>query len=150
MTVGTKNKPKIRKRERFVDALGIAFDDHRLWLPDSVADWPNVKSIKDRRVVSHWRSEWAWTSCWWCDKSTREDADGQLFAGTLHHLARYDIPTCFAWLCNGCHIQNGEAVRSESLGRLLYLKWYHNCGNLSWIHIALSHGKHLPELEAKQ
>ena len=148
MSTLTRQQPKRRMDNRFVDALGIAFDDHRLWLPDSVADWPNVKSVKDKYVMLLWRSEHENDPCWWCDRSTWGEP-GSRTAGELHHIVRTDYPFSYAWLCAGCHRITGEAVKADSLGQMLGLKWYHDYENLSWYHLAITYGKHLPELEAK-
>lgn len=131
--------------QQYLDSLDIPYDQHRLWLPAACSDWPKPKSIKDPRAVKSWRAGWVSCYCWWCDKPTT--LRGTEFAGELHHLARTDLPFAFSWLCKFCHQTSGEAVRADMLGRMLYLKWYHDRKNLSWCHLAIAIGRHLPDLE---
>ena len=139
----TTHTPQRRTANQFVDACGIAFDDHRLWLPPRCADWPKVKSIKDRLVAVSWRAAWTGLACWWCRDVPQNVYPGWRYDGELHHLARYDLPVCFSWLCSKCHRHSGDAVTADALGHMLYLKWKHDKDNLSWVHLALAHGKHL-------
>ena len=134
--------------EEFLDCLGIPFDQHTRWLPNSTRDWPAPKGLGTS--ISDWRANWAGSPCWWCGHDTYGGLG--LRRGEVHHLhgglaRRINEPWLFTWLCNNCHQGHGEAVKSESLGRLLWLKWLHDQPNTFWFGIALRLGRRLPDLE---
>lgn len=134
--------------EVFLDALGIPFDQHALWLPNSTRDWPTPRGLGVS--IGDWRLHWAGEPCWWCGHDTYEHLGSR--KGEVNHLhhglaLRINEPWLFTWLCHACHQGHGAAVRKENLGRLLWLKWLHDRENTWWCGIALRMGRRLPDLE---
>lgn len=137
-------------KELYRDCLGIPFSRHSEWLAPSTRDWPQPKN-EDLlpAVLANWRAEWAGSPCWWCEQKTSYGI--ALNRGELHHLhapggKKVNEPWCYFWLCHDCHQANGEAVKAESLGRLLYLKWFHDPANVYWEGIAIRLRRRLPDL----
>lgn len=137
-------------KEQFLDCLGIPFERHTEWLAPSTRDWPTPE-VKDLlpAVLANWRAKWAGRPCWWCEQGTTDRI--ALNRGELHHLhaaggKKVNEPWCFTWLCADCHRHDGEAVKVESLGRLLFLKWQHDPRNTYWQGIAVRLRRRLPDL----
>jgi len=129
-----------------IDALGIPFDEHRKWLPVRVSDFPTPKKISNARAIVQWRRRWEGRPCWFCGRPTTS-AGFDASRGELHHMARYDLPTCFSWLCASCHRHDGRAVTREALGSLIVWKHHFDRSNLSWVVLAIALGRHLPDLK---
>ena len=129
-----------------VDSLGISFAKHRDWVPTRSADFNRSSKGVSREGVIRWRSRFEKRRCWFCQKETNCNEFSNR-RGELHHMARHDLPTCFAWLCADCHRLDGRAVTKEALPKLLYCKWKLYSRHLSWVHLALAIGYHLPEVE---
>lgn len=137
-------------KQHFEDCLGVPFDEHALWLPPRTADWPSPKHITLKATLSNWRMEWAGTPCWWCGCDTNDFIGDS--RGELNHLRsgtgqkKIEEVWLYTWLCHRCHQSDGVAVKSESLGRLLYLKWLHDAEHTYWQGIALRLRRRLPDL----
>jgi len=136
--------------EQFLDAMGIPFERHAEWLPNATCYWPHPKQLGVK--IDDWRSCWVGSPCWWCGNDTHQRPLGHR-RGTLHHLragmgkAKINEPWLFTWLCYDCHQGSGCAVCSDSLGRLLWLKWLKDRPNTFWYGTALRLGYRLPDLE---
>ncbi len=133
----------------YEDCLGVPFEQYHEWLAPSLRDWAEPAPVRDSKVVSLWRSKFVGRPCWWCEGSTREIYGHHV--GELHHLhaaggKKSDEPWLFTFLCAGCHRHGGEAVKAESLGRLLFFKWHHDKENLIWDRLAIRLHCWLPEL----
>lgn len=128
---------------KFRDGLGIAFDDHRTWLPPRVSDWPQPRRVRDVDSLCRWRQLWWRKECWACGETT--DTGPMENVGELHHLRsglaiRADVPTCYTWLHKRCHAN----VTPDGIPFLLYQKWVLDRENLSWVHLAMILRRHLP------
>lgn len=137
-------------KEQFLDCLGIPFAEHTEWLAPSTRDWPWPFVTELPKVLSDWRAQFAGTPCWWCGEKTTEGLGNH--RGELHHLhgaggKKINEPWLFCWLDWDCHQGHGEAVKAESLGRLLYLKWKHDAAHVWWQGIALRLRRRLPDLQ---
>lgn len=126
------------------DGNEVPFHCYRHFLKERVSEWTRPRIPKDANIVLAWRKKWVGKNCWWCGNPTSEIRTANNH-GEVHHMARYDIPTCFAWLCADCHRITGRAVFRENLGRLLTVKYLRDRENLSWPVLAACMGKLLPE-----
>jgi hypothetical protein len=135
-------------KELYHDRMGIPFDQHTLWLPSSTSNFPTPPlpgQSEGKRILAAWRANWAGTPCWWCGGKTTANFGKE--KGELHHL-RTGIESAYTytWLCAGCHRIGGDAVKAESLGRLLWLKWFFDKENTFWYGIAIRLRRRLPDL----
>ena len=137
-------------KESYEDCLGVEFADHALWLPPRTADWPNPPHVSLPATLRDWRKKWAGTPCWWCGQGTNDLLGDS--RGELNHLRagtgakKIEEVWLYTWLCHGCHQSGGVAVKSSSLGRLLFLKWKYDQANTYWEGIALRLRRRLPDL----
>lgn len=127
-----------------VDALGIPLADHAKWLPPRAADFPRPPKIVDKEAAYKWKSDFYFKiplpGCWYCGETIHEQLE-------VHHMARighHDAPWNFALLCSSCHRHGGEAVKADSLPRLLRLKHQYDRAHTSWVHLAIGLGRFLP------
>jgi hypothetical protein len=124
------------------DGTGRSFAEMRLLLSERVSDWP-----KTQRIRLNARKRWKfmdelhkeWDQCWDCDRTTGLGAIIQ-----VHHLThgafRSDERTALMPLCLECH----QSVPGR-LAELLWLKWYFDRENLSWLRLTMIAGRWLPD-----
>lgn len=129
--------------EAYRDHWGLAFDEHRKWLPPRVADWPAPPTIKVDKAKEQaiFHQEFAGKPCWLCEIRPGKELH-HLFAG--YSRGRSHERFLFTWLCKDCHENH---VGTDNLGRLLYAKWYRDRDGCDWVRMALRAGRHLPDLD---
>jgi hypothetical protein len=129
--------------ERYRDAHGIAFDEVRLWLPDSVKDWPKVKTVKNAKVIDVARElflEHCFGDCWLCGAYRMLE-----FHHAIGGARRSDELTCAVMLCHDCHAE----VQSQRnrLQDIFHTKWVHDREHTSWVRLILLLGR-WPEFDS--
>jgi 5-methylcytosine-specific restriction endonuclease McrA len=140
----TRQAKAKRLTERYADSKGIPFDEYRVWLPERVSEWPQVRRVDDYEVCKRMHDQWQ--MCWNCCRIDFITIRGVVQA---HHIAagtkgRSDELTNIAMLCGDCHANaNTDAL---PLGRILFLKWKHDRQYTDWVRLALLARRHLPDL----
>lgn len=133
-----------RLTERYADASGVCFDEHRDLLPPRVSDWPQIRRVTNPRVCELFHR--MHRVCWNC--GTTADVQAHHFASGFTRGKSDELTLLWA-LCgdfgNGCHGKVGTPELSH--GKLLRLKWENDRECLLWLRIALVWRRFLPDLE---
>jgi hypothetical protein len=131
------------KKERYLDANGVAFADYPSGLPASTHDWPKAMILKS--PINLELCAGIWNHCQLCG---RTPPGSQLNRLHIHHIihgsrGRSDGLTNLIRLCNDCH---DWGHWSNHLSVILWAKWRTERARptISWISLAMLRRMHLP------